>query len=93
MRLGEGSAEDREVLAEQVDQSPVDGTVSGDHAVPENLPVFQAEIGGPMGDEAIHLHEGAFVQEKIDAFAGGELAPSVLCLDPFGPSPLLRQAP
>ena len=34
-----------------------------------------------MGDEAVQLLEGAFVQEKVDALAGGELAAGMLGVD------------
>ena len=39
-----------------------------------------------MGDELIQLAEGAFVEQQVEALAGGEAAPLVLGLDALLPA-------
>ena len=36
-----------------------------------------------MADEHIELFKAAFVQQEFDAFAGGQLAARVLCINAF----------
>ena len=92
VRLGERPAEHREVLAEHVDEAPVDRPVPGDHAVPQHLLVRQPEIRRAMRDEAIQLHEGVRVHEEVDPLARRQLAARVLRGDARLPAPLLRPA-
>ncbi len=40
--------------------------------------LLHAEIGAAVLDEHVELLEGAFIEEEIDAFAGGELAARML---------------
>jgi hypothetical protein len=42
-----------------------------------------AEIVAAVADQLIGFDEGAFVEEEIDAFAGGELALGVLAFATF----------
>jgi hypothetical protein len=77
-------AEHGEVLAEHEDQSPVDRSVTGHHAVAEHMLLPEAELGGPVRHERVHLHEGSRVEQQVQALAGGELAPGVLPLHPDG---------
>ena len=44
-----------------------------------------------VGDELVGLFEGAFVEQQLDALAGGELAVLVLALAAFGATALLGQ--
>ena len=72
--LGEGAAEDGEVLGEDEDDAAVDAAVAGDEAVAGDSLVGHAEVGGSVGYEFVGLFEGALVEEEVDALAGGELA-------------------
>ncbi len=86
--LGERAAEDGEVLREDEDDAAVDAAVAGDEAVAGDALLGHAEVGGAMGDELVGLLEGAFVEEEVDALAGGELAGFVLALAALGASAL-----
>ena len=72
--FGEGAAEDGEVLREDEDDAAVDAAVAGDEAVAGDALVVHAEVGSAVGYEFVGLFEGAFVEEEVDALAGGELA-------------------
>ena len=48
---------------------------------PGDLDLLHAEIGRAVLDEHVELLEGAPVEQKLDALAGGELAAAVLRLD------------
>ena len=87
--LGEAAAEDREVLGEDVDETPVDAAVAGDDAVARDLLLGHAEVEAAVLDQLVELLEGALVEEELDALAGGELAFPVLALAPLGATPLL----
>ena len=79
--LGQAAAENGEVLAEDEDQAPVDGTVARHHAVAEGLLLLQAEVGAAVGHEGVELLEAALVEQPVDAFPGGVLTLVVLLLD------------
>ena len=81
MRLGQRTAEDGEVLGEEVDRAAVDRAPAGDDAVAGDLLLFHAEIGRAVLDEHVELLEGAFVEEDFDALARSELAAFVLGVD------------
>src|SRR5437879_11337067 len=80
MRLAERSAEDGEVLREDIHQPAVDVAVAGDHAIAEDLLLAQAAAG----DEHASFLEGARVEEEIDPLTSGQLALFVLFVDAFG---------
>ena len=56
--------------------------VPGHDAVAEEVLPVEAELGRPMGDERVELDERARVEQQVEPFAGRELAPGVLALDP-----------
>ena len=85
--LGERAAEDGEVLGEDVDQPAVDRAVAADDSVARDLLALHAEVGAAVGDEGVDLHEGAGVEQQLDALAGGELARRVLLADAVLPAP------
>jgi hypothetical protein len=58
----------------------VDQPVAGNEAVAVDHLLGHAEIVAAVPDQLIGFNEGAFVQQQIDAFAGGELAFGVLAL-------------
>ncbi len=72
--FGERAAEDGEVLSEDEDETAFDASVAGDEAVAEELLLVHAEVVAAVGDELVGLFEGAFVEEELDALAGGHLA-------------------
>jgi hypothetical protein len=75
------AAEHREVLGEHVDDLAVDRAPAGDHAVAGDLLVLHAEVGAAVLDEHVELLEAVFVEEQVDALAGGQLALGVLGRD------------
>ena len=89
VRLGQRAAEDREVLAEDEDQPPVDGAVAGDDAVAEEVLPVEAELRRAVGDERVELDERPGIEQQVEALARRQLAPGVLALDPHR-SPALR---
>ena len=83
--LTEAATEDRGVLGEHAHVAAVDGAVAGDDAVAVGAVLLQAEVGGPVTREGVELHEGARVEQGVDALAGGHLALGVLfCYGSFG---------
>ncbi len=90
VRLGERSAEDREVLAEEEDEPAVDRAVAGDDAVAEEVLVAQPELVRPVRDEGVELDEAPGVEQEVDALPRRELPPGVLPLDADG-SPTLER--
>ncbi len=82
VRLRQRAPEDREVLAVDEDQSPVDGPVARDDAIAEDALPVGAELRGPVGDERVELREGAVIEQEVQALARRQLARGVLALDP-----------
>jgi hypothetical protein len=78
VRARERTAEDGEVLGEDVDQAAIDGAPAGDDAVARDFGFLHAEFVAAMFDEHVELFEAAFVEQKLNAFARGELALGVL---------------
>ena len=65
LRVGfrERSAEDREILRENVDEAAVDVAEAGDEAVAGDDLLVHAEVAAAMCDELVEFFEGAFVEE------------------------------
>ena len=61
--LGEGSAEDGEVLRERKHLASVDQTMAGDEAVAGNELPGHAEVETAMGDELIEFFERTWVEQ------------------------------
>jgi hypothetical protein len=81
VRLRKRPPQDREVLGKNERGAPVDGAAARDDAVAREagLGVVHAEIAAAVLGEASGLDvEGAWVEEGVDALAGGELMASVL---------------
>src|SRR5690606_8470373 len=74
-------AEHREILGEEEDGAAVDGAPAGDDAVAGYLLRLHAEVGRAVLDEHVEFLEGAFIEEDVDALAGGELAAAMLGID------------
>src|SRR6185436_6515268 len=51
----------------------------------------EPEIGGPVGDEPVELHEAALIEQEIEPFAGGELSLLVLLRDALRATTLFGQ--
>ncbi len=89
MGLRQRAAEDREVLGEDVHQAPIDPAVAGDDAVARILLLGEAELGGPVGDEAVQLDEAPLIEQQIEPLPRGELSLLVLLGDAGGAATLL----
>ena len=63
--------------------------VAGDEAVAVDDLLIHAEIAAAVADELVHLFEGAFVEQQVDAFARGELAFLVLLVPALLAAPRL----
>jgi hypothetical protein len=61
----------------------VNQAVAGDEAVAIDDVLFHAELLAAMPDQFVGFDEGTLVQQQVNAFAGGELALSVLPLAAF----------
>src|SRR5690606_19409985 len=93
MRLGERSAEDGEVLAEDEDEPAVDRAVAGHHAVARYAALGHAELGRAMLDEHVPFLEGTGIEQNLEALACGELAFRVLGVDPAPAAAEARRRP
>ena len=82
--LGEGSAKDREVLAEHVDRTAMDVSPAGHNAVAGDALGFHTEVGAAVGYVGVELLEGALVEEDLDSLSGGQLAALMLTRNPLG---------
>jgi hypothetical protein len=67
----------------------VNESVAGDEAVAVDNLLVHAKVAGTVADEFVELLEGAFVEEQVDAFAGGELSFFVLACAAFFASSIL----
>ena len=76
--LAERAAEHGEVLAEHADRASVHGPVPGDHAVAVRPVGLDAEVVRPVPGQLVELGERARVEQHVDPFPGGLLAPVVL---------------
>ena len=61
----------------------MDQAVAGDEAVAVDHLLSHAEIVPAVADQLVGFDEGAFVEQQIDALAGGELALGVLAFAAF----------
>lgn len=77
-------AHDREVLRVGEDDAAVDLAVAADDAVGRLVLLRHVEVGAAVGDEGIHLDEGARVKEQPEPLAGGQLSAGVLLFDRLG---------
>jgi hypothetical protein len=82
--LAQRAAEEGEVLGEHEDLAAVDRAPAGDHSVGQGPVVLDPEAVGPMAGEHVELDERARVEQPLETFADGELAPLVLALDRRG---------
>ncbi len=67
-----------EVLREDVGRTAVDQAVASDEAIAIDHLLGHAEIVAPVADQLVGFDERGFIQQQIDAFAGGELTFGVL---------------
>ena len=93
MHARQGPTEDREILAEDIDEAAVDRAVAGHHAVARDFLVFHAEIDRTMLDEHVELLERPGIEQRIDALARRQLAFGVLRLDAALPTAQTRRCP
>ena len=74
IRLAERSAEDGEVLGEDVNEASIDAAVPGNDAVAGVLLLLHSEVETSMLDEFVELLEGTFVQQKRNPIARRQFA-------------------
>src|SRR5690606_37849798 len=84
------SAEDGEVLGEDVHVATVHAAVTGDHAIAENLALRHVEVRAAVRDELVDLDEAVLVEKELNPLARGEFALFVLRLDAVGSASLFR---
>jgi hypothetical protein len=81
MRLGQGAAEDREVLGKNIDDTAIYGAPTGDDAIARDMRLVHAEVRAAVLLEHVELLEGPFVQQDVDPLARRQLAAPVLGVD------------
>src|ERR1700682_5644933 len=88
LRVGfrERTAENGKVLRENINQAAIDTAEAGDETIAGGTLLLHAEIDATVTDKFVEFFEGAFVQQKMDALAGGKFAGFVFAL------PALRAA-
>ena len=86
--LAQRAAVGGEVVGIDKDQSSVDFTVTGNHTVAGYLLLFHAEVGAAVRYKLVEFVERTFVEQHIDAFAGGHASRLVLLLNLFDASAL-----
>ena len=74
----QSATENREVLAEDKNQTTIDHAVARNHAVTWNFVVLHAEFDAAVLNKHIPFFKSAFVEQNFQAFAGGEFALFVL---------------
>ncbi len=87
MRLGNRTAENREVLGEHIDHAAIDGAPACHHAVAGVRHLVHPEIDRAVGHEHVELFERAIVEQQVDAFARCQLALRMLRGNPLRPTP------
>src|SRR5262249_34964514 len=88
VRLRQRTAEDREVLGEDVDRTARNRAGPADDAVAGDRDLVHAEVAAPVHHERIELQERARVEQQVDALVRGELALGVLPRDALGSAAL-----
>ncbi len=97
LHLGEGAAQDGEILGVDGHAAAVDLAEAGDHAVAGILLVGHAEVADVVRRQPAELLEAAAVQQQVDALARCQLALGVLIGDSLfaaaqlGPGPHLAE--
>ncbi len=64
--------------------------MAGDDAVSEEVLPVQPELRRAVRDECVDLNERAGIEQDVETFTRGELAPCVLALDPHRSPTLVR---
>ena len=85
--LGKRSAEDREILGENVDKASVDRAEAGDNAVAEDMLFFLSEVCAAMSDKHVKFFKAALVEELRNTLAGRVFTFGVLLVDRFLTTP------
>ena len=81
MGLGQGTAEDREILAEHEHHAPVDGAVARDDAIARDFLSSMPKSVQRCSTNMSHSSKLPFVEQQLDALPGRELALGVLRVD------------
>src|ERR1700693_5583509 len=88
--LGEGAAEDREVLREDVYRPACHSAGSAHHGVAGDAGLLHVEIPAAVDDERIELEERPRVEQQFDPLVRRELPLPVLPLRPLAAASLAR---
>ena len=78
-------------MRKDINQAAFDAAVAGDESVAIDFLFGHAEIVAAVRDQLVGLFEGALVEQKLDALAGGHLAFLVLALAALGASAIFSQ--
>src|SRR5207302_981879 len=84
MRLGQGAAEHRKILAEHKDEAAVDRAVAGDDPITRDLLLGHAKILAAVLDKHVPFLEGTGIEQDLKPLACGQLAALMLRLDAPG---------
>jgi hypothetical protein len=81
MDLAKAPTQDGKILREDVHQTVIDGTPSGNHAITQEFALVEAKVVCAVRDEGIDFSEGTFIEQHVDALARGQTTFFVLGFD------------
>ena len=81
MHFAQAAAKHGEILREHIDKPAFDRAPACHHRVARELLFIKIKIMRAMNNKRIHFAEGAFVQQQVEAFAGGQASLFVLCVN------------
>jgi len=83
VHLAEASADNRKILGKYAYVSAIDGPVPRHDSFARRIDLVHAELGGPVFDKCIQLHEGSRIEQHLDSLSSGHLAFFVLRSNPL----------
>src|SRR5713226_3450339 len=84
MSLGKRTAEDREILREDVDQATSDLCVACHNTIARNPLILQSKVCGAMCHKHVQFVKRALIEQQVKPFACCQFAFFMLCFDALG---------
>ena len=81
MRFRQRPSQHGEILGEHVHLAAIDFAISRDHAIAQKPLLVESKVRGPVGDQLAQFLESPGIQQKLDAFTGGQFAFAMLGFD------------
>ena len=83
MHFAEGATFNGEVLCEYINQTAIDGAVTGGYAFTRQFFLFLTEVVATMTYKTVEFYEGTFVEESSDSFTSSHFAGFMLFSNTF----------